>query len=114
MRPRPRPPCRCACLQSGSVAAELECYRLDARSRFRVSRSVKLASFLVGVAVIVAAGSARAQSLRPNILVVFDTSGSMLHNDTDDGTSLCAGNGTSCRIFSLKKALRDALAQVGT
>jgi hypothetical protein len=60
------------------------------------------------------AGSAWAQSLRPNILVVFDTSGSMLHNDTDDGTPLCNGTGSNSRIFSLKKALRDALAQVGT
>ena len=58
----------------------------------------------------------QAQSLRPNILILFDTSGSMLHNDTDDGSPLCGGNGNgqTSRIFSLKKALRDALAQVGT
>jgi MYXO-CTERM domain-containing protein len=66
------------------------------------------------VGVLAAAGAARGQSLRPNVLVVFDTSGSMLHNDADDGTALCSGNGASSRIFSLKKALRDALAQVGT
>jgi len=59
-------------------------------------------------------GAARAQSLRPNILVIFDTSGSMLHNQTDDGSPLCNGNGTSSRIYSLKKALRDSMAQVGT
>ena len=79
---------------------------------------MKTGRLAAAAAVIVAAlglgGGARAQSLRPNILVVFDTSGSMLHNDTDDGTALCNGNGTNCRIFSLKKALRDALAQVGT
>jgi MYXO-CTERM domain-containing protein len=62
------------------------------------------------------ASSARAQSLRPNILVVFDTSGSMLYNDANDGSALCGNNanGKTSRIYSLKKALRDALAQVGT
>jgi MYXO-CTERM domain-containing protein len=79
---------------------------------------VKTGRLAAAAAVIVAAlglgGGARAQSLRPNILVVFDTSGSMLNNDTNDGSALCNGNGTNCRIFSLKKALRDALAQVGT
>jgi MYXO-CTERM domain-containing protein len=59
------------------------------------------------------ATTARAQSLRPNILIVFDTSGSML-SATADGSPLCAGAGAASRIFSLKKALRDALAQVGT
>jgi MYXO-CTERM domain-containing protein len=60
------------------------------------------------------AGAAHAQSLRPNILVVFDTSGSMLRSNTDDGSALCGGSGTSSRIYSLKRALREALAQVGT
>jgi MYXO-CTERM domain-containing protein len=82
-------------------------------SRVVKSGPVWAAAVVVAVALGMA-GSARAQSLRPNILVVFDTSGSMLHNDTDDGTALCAGNGSASRIFSLKKALRDALAQVGT
>jgi MYXO-CTERM domain-containing protein len=73
------------------------------------------AVLVVGVVVALGlGGAAQAQSLRPNILVVFDTSGSMLRNDTDDGSALCLGSGTSSRIFSLKKALRDALAQVGT
>jgi hypothetical protein len=58
--------------------------------------------------------SARAQSLRPNILVIFDSSGSMLLNDASDGSALCGNTGNGYRIFSLKKALRDALAQVGT
>ncbi len=62
------------------------------------------------------AAPAAAQSLRPNILVVFDTSGSMLYNDSNDGSALCSNNanGKTSRIYSLKKALRDALAQVGT
>jgi MYXO-CTERM domain-containing protein len=72
------------------------------------------AGLVVALVVLGAAGVARAQSLRPNILIVFDTSGSMLHNDTDDGSSLCMGNGQTSRIFSLKKAIRDSLAQVGT
>jgi len=55
----------------------------------------------------------RAQSLRPNILFVFDTSGSML-NGGNDGSPLCGNNGQTSRIYSLKKAMRDALAQVGT
>ncbi|HKW85028.1 MAG TPA: hypothetical protein VJN68_14860, partial [Burkholderiaceae bacterium] len=59
-------------------------------------------------------GTARAQALRPNIMVIFDTSGSMLNNNTNDGSPLCAGGGTNSRIYSLKKALRDAMAQVGT
>jgi MYXO-CTERM domain-containing protein len=79
-----------------------------------VPRLEKLVPVLAAAAVVAAAGTARAQSLRPNILVVFDTSGSMLHNDADDGTKLCNGNGATSRIFSLKNALRAALAQVGT
>ena len=70
--------------------------------------------FLIVAAALGTPARARAQSLRPNILVVFDTSASMLHNLTDDGTALCNFSGSQSRIFSLKKALRDALAQVGT
>jgi MYXO-CTERM domain-containing protein len=58
-------------------------------------------------------GAAQAQALRPNILVVFDTSGSMLSGG-NDGSPLCGSAGTASRIYSLKKALRDAMAQVGT
>src|SRR5438128_1860063 len=61
------------------------------------------------------AGTARAQALRPNILVIFDTSGSMLNNNSD-GSPLCSATtgGTSSRIYSLKQALRESMAQVGT
>jgi hypothetical protein len=81
----------------------------------RAGRNLLLATFACAAAAALA-GSARAQSLRPNILVVFDTSGSMLYNDNNDGSALCNNNssGQGSRIFSLKKALRDALAQVGT
>jgi MYXO-CTERM domain-containing protein len=76
----------------------------------------KRPGLILGVlaAVALPAGAARAQSLRPNILVIFDTSGSMLLNQASDGSPLCAGAGTSSRVYSLKKALRDAMAQVGT
>jgi MYXO-CTERM domain-containing protein len=64
------------------------------------------------------AGTAEAQALRPNILVLFDTSGSMLYNQANDGSPLCAGanqaNGQTSRIYNMKHALRDALAEVGT
>jgi MYXO-CTERM domain-containing protein len=68
---------------------------------------------VVGVSLVAAGGVARAQSLRPNILIIFDTSGSMLSNN-NDGSPLCGGNGTNSRIYSLKNALRQALAQAGT
>ena len=72
---------------------------------------------LATAAVTVAATPARAQSLRPNIMFLFDSSGSM-HEDsggTDraDGTTVCPQSTTS-RIYSLKSGLRAALQQVGT
>jgi MYXO-CTERM domain-containing protein len=71
---------------------------------------------VVGTAAMVAlsSGMARAQSLRPNILIIFDTSGSMLQSQTSDGSPLCGNAGTTSRIYRLKNALRQALAQVGT
>ena len=59
---------------------------------------------------------AEAQALRPNILVLFDTSGSMLYNQANDGSPLCSNNanGQTSRIYNMKHALRDALAEVGT
>src|SRR6185369_963455 len=75
-----------------------------------------LGGVLAVASVSMSSGAAKAQSLRPNILVVFDTSGSMLTNNTDDGSPLCGSTaaGAGSRIYSLKKALRDAMAQVGT
>jgi MYXO-CTERM domain-containing protein len=82
----------------------------------RRSTVSKAALTVVGTLALVAglAAPVRAQSLRPNILVVFDTSGSMLDGANKDGSTLCGGAGTTSRIFSLKKAMRDALAEVGT
>jgi hypothetical protein len=76
----------------------------------------------IGVLAVGASRAAHAQSLRPNILFVFDTSGSMQLNDdpspswAGEQTNICpATAGTSpSRLFSLKKALREALAEVGT
>ena len=63
-----------------------------------------------------AGAEAHAQALRPNMMILFDTSGSMLYNQNNDGSILCNNNanGQTSRIFRLKNALRDALAQVGT
>ncbi|MDB4981511.1 MAG: Tryptophan synthase alpha chain [Myxococcales bacterium] len=74
-------------------------------------------------AVGVVAAPVAAQSLRPNILIVFDTSGSMQLDATETsagervnqtaGSCPAAPVGNS-RLFSLKTAIREALAQVGT
>ena len=78
-------------------------------------------AFLLGGALgllLATAGSARAQSLRPNVLIILDTSGSMLYNQANDGSPLCAGNqqanGQTSRVYNMKHAIRDALAEVGT
>ncbi|MES1204528.1 MAG: MopE-related protein [Pseudomonadota bacterium] len=82
-------------------------------------RKVRCAvSLLAGaLAALGAGGSVRAQSLRPHVLFIFDTSGSMRENaagtNVGEGTNLCTA-GTTSRIYSLKNALRASLAQAGT
>jgi MYXO-CTERM domain-containing protein len=63
-----------------------------------------------------ASATAGAQSLRPNVLILQDTSGSMLYNQANDGSPLCNNNanGQTSRVYNMKHALRDALAEVGT
>ncbi|HEY4393103.1 MAG TPA: MopE-related protein [Polyangia bacterium] len=63
-----------------------------------------------------ASGVAHAQSLRPNVLILLDTSGSMLYNQANDGSPLCNNNanGQGSRVYNMKHAIRDALAEVGT
>jgi len=63
-----------------------------------------------------ASATAHAQALRPNIMVLLDTSGSMLYNQANDGSPLCNNNanGQTSRVYNMKNALRAALAQVGT
>jgi MYXO-CTERM domain-containing protein len=70
------------------------------------------------------AGPAAAQSLRPNILILFDTSGSMQLDATEtwagERVNESAGScptvpaGKISRLYSLKAAIRAALAQTGT
>jgi len=92
--------------------------RLAVRS---VARVVCLSS-LCSAGVVGVAGTARAQSLRPNIMFIFDTSGSMAENaagtPVGEGPNICTTtqnpNYTTSRIYNLKQALRSALAQVGT
>src|SRR3954462_15181160 len=59
---------------------------------------------------------AAAQSLRPHVLFIFDTSGSMRENaggsNVGENTNICPSASTS-KIYGLKSALRAALAQVG-
>ena len=83
--------------------------------RLSILGRLGIVAIVLATAVLAAAAPAAAQSLRPNILVIFDSSGSMLaNNSTLDGSPLCNNQGQGSRIFSLKKALRDAMAQVGT
>jgi hypothetical protein len=84
----------------------------------------RLAFALVLAAVGATAAPAAAQSLRPNILILFDTSGSMQLDATESwagerinesaGSCPAVPAGKASRLYSLKAALRDALAQVGT
>ena len=50
--------------------------------------------------------------------VLFDTSGSMLYSQVNDGYPALRGlqhaNGQTSRIYNMKHALRNALAEVGT
>ncbi len=78
----------------------------------------RLRLVLLSVAATVAAATpARAQSLRPNIMFLVDTSGSMHENSSlvnqADGTTVCPQSTTS-RLYSLKSGLRAALQEVGT
>ncbi len=68
------------------------------------------------LALSLASAAAEAQSLRPNIMILLDTSGSMLYNQANDGSPLCGNNanGQGSRVFNMKHAIRDALAQAGT
>jgi len=66
--------------------------------------------------VLAPARPAAAQSLRPNILFIFDTSGSMGQSasgsNVGEDTNICP-SGTGSKLYGLKSALRAALAQVG-
>ena len=50
--------------------------------------------------------------VKPKVMIIFDTSGSMLSNDRD-GSPLCNNRGTNSRIYQLKVALFDVLQGIG-
>ena len=80
-----------------------------------MQRAVKVVAFS-GLALAAMSAPARAQALRPNILILLDTSGSMLYNQSNDGSPLCSNNtnGQGSRVYNMKNAIRAALAQAGT
>src|ERR1041385_5780820 len=73
-----------------------------------------------GLALAAMSAPARAQALRPNILILLDTSGSMLYSQALDGSPLCntnmqnTTNGQTSRVYNRKNAIRAALEQAGT
>jgi MYXO-CTERM domain-containing protein len=75
---------------------------------------LRTAPSLLGLAL--APALAHAQALRPNIMILLDTSGSMLYNQSNDGSPLCNNNanGQTSRVYNMKNAIRSALAQAGT
>ena len=88
-------------------------------------RSAFALTLIITVALMGAtAAPAAAQSLRPNILFVFDTSGSMQLDASETwagerinesaGSCPAVPAGKTSRLFALKTAIREALAQVGT
>jgi hypothetical protein len=94
----------------------------------RMGSRVSVLRVFLGVLSIAAAFAAlgpspvQAQSLRPNILFIFDTSGSMLDRGgctgnncgAGENTNICPSATSNSKLFGLKSALRASLAQVGT
>jgi hypothetical protein len=84
----------------------------------------RLAFTLAFVTAGLSGATARAQSLRPNVLIIFDTSGSMQLDATEtwagervnEAAASCPAvpAGKASRLYSLKAAIRNALAQIGT
>jgi hypothetical protein len=80
---------------------------------------VRASAFALGVLLPAIVGA----QIKPRILIIFDTSGSMMWNTLDqqqpgDGSPLCAtqdptGLGKSSRVYQLKQALFDVLQGVG-
>jgi MYXO-CTERM domain-containing protein len=86
--------------------------------RMRTSKKHSLLGFGIAVATLALASGAQAQSLRPNIMFVFDTSISMRDNSSGnqvaEGTNICGSGTTGSRLYGLKSGIRAALAQAGT
>ena len=71
------------------------------------ARNIAGIAFSIAFTTIVAGRPARAQSLRPNILFIFDTSGSMAQSaagaNVGEDTNICP-SGTGSKIYGLKSA----------
>jgi hypothetical protein len=72
---------------------------------------------LAGAVLWVGSGAALAQ-VKPKILILFDTSGSMMKDSNEiwqdgDGSALCTNIGQQSRIYQLKAALFDTLQGIG-
>jgi MYXO-CTERM domain-containing protein len=76
-------------------------------------RMILAACPAVACLALLSARPAGAQPVRPNILIVFDTSTSMLAVNAD-GSPLCDNRGQNSRIYRLKQAIRDTLTEIGT
>ncbi|MCC6747440.1 MAG: hypothetical protein IT371_07270 [Deltaproteobacteria bacterium] len=83
--------------------------RLDGRSSLRRAG----ACFALATALVLSPRQAAAQ-VKPKVMILFDTSGSMLTDDDEDGSPLCGGRGKQSRLYQLKSALFDALQGLGT
>jgi MYXO-CTERM domain-containing protein len=70
------------------------------------------------LSILLASTPALAQ-IRPKIMIIFDTSGSMMRDKygqayQGDGSELCTGVGKQTRIYQLKTALFEVLQGIGT
>jgi len=66
---------------------------------------------LVVVVLLCLASSLAQANIKPKILIIFDTSGSMLNGG--DGSELCSWSNQSSRIYQLKQALFEVLQGMG-
>ena len=66
---------------------------------------------LLGLSIILMTSTAGA-SVKPRILIIFDTSGSMLAGG--DGSDLCGGAGKSSRMYQLKQAFFEVIQGMGS
>jgi hypothetical protein len=69
-------------------------------------------AYVLTAATVLASAGASAQ-IKPRIMIIFDTSGSMLDGNSRDGSPLCGNQGTTSRIYQLKVALFETLQGVG-
>jgi hypothetical protein len=75
---------------------------------------MRIRTFLLILAVSLPGSVALAQ-VKPKILIIFDTSGSMLGDDGTDGSALCSAttDGKASTLYQLKAAFIDVLQGIG-